>query len=403
MLHGQNVVVVSTISWDFLWQGHQAISTILAREGNRVLFIENTGVRTPGWRDRARVVERLRKWWSGQGRFATVERNIFLYSPLALPFPYSPLAQLLNQRWVCAGVRRWLQANRFDEPILLSFLPTQFTLDLMDEIDPAVSVFCCTDKLSQTSPAAGQLVSYEKKVLARCDLVWASAAKLVDHCSRYNSETHFTPTGVSLEKFESAWQGRGETPPDLAGLPRPLIGQVGGLRKCVDQDLLRAVSRLLPQATFVIVGPEQVSVDALRGLPNVRLLGSKPHEHIPAYIREFDVCLIPYAVNEFTDHISPAKLNEYLALGKPVVSTPLFEVRRFVHSHGSVVTIADGPVEFAAGIEEALRSDSPESRARRRAVAESHSWQLKVEEMSGWIESRLAARRRRSEPASSSR
>lgn len=403
MLHGRNVVVVSTISWDFLWQGHQAISTILAREGNRVLFIENTGVRRPGWRDRARIVERLRKWTSGRGRFAPVAPNIFLYSPLALPFPYSPLAQRLNRRWICASVRRWLRANDLTEPILLSFLPTQFTLDLIDEIEPAVSVFCCTDKLSQSSLAAAQLVPYERKVLERCDLVLASAARLAEHCGRYNPETRLVPTGVSLEKFDAAWRGNVETPADLAGLPRPLVGHVGGLRKCVDQGLLRAVSQLLPQATFAIVGPEQVSVDALRGLPNVRLLGSKLHEQVPAYVREFDVCLIPYVVDEFTDHISPAKLNEYLALGKPVVSTPLFEVRGFVHSHGSVVTIADGPVEFAAGIEEALRSDSPELRARRRAVAESHSWQLKVEEMSGWIESKLAARGREGEPASGAR
>jgi glycosyltransferase involved in cell wall biosynthesis len=397
MLTGKNFVCVSTISWDFLWQGHQAISSILARSGNRVLFIENTGVRAPGWQDRSRIAERLRNWASGRGRFAPVAPNIFLYSPLALPFPYSPLAQRLNRRWICESIERWLRAERFEQPILLSFLPTQFTLDLMDTAKPAVSVFYSTDRLSQTSPAARRLVPYEKRVLERCDLVFASASKLAEHCRRYNPETHIVTTGVSLEKFEAARRGEGAVPADLSGLRRPLIGHIGGLRKCVDQELLEAVGKRLPGATFVLVGPEQVPVDALRRLPNFKLLGSKPHETIPAYIREFDVCLIPYVVDEFTDHISPAKLNEYLALGKPVVSTGLFEVRRFAEGNPGIVAFAEGPDDFAAQIERALCADAPDLQARRTAAADANSWDLKVEEMSARIESKLHERARRTE------
>ncbi|MGH7899900.1 MAG: glycosyltransferase [Candidatus Binatia bacterium] len=393
MLRGRNVVCVSTISWDFLWQGHQAISSILARHGNRVLFIENTGVRMPRWRDRARVAERLGKWLSGRGRFARVGENIFVYSPLALPFPYSRVAQRFNRRWICGAVARWLGDHGLREPIVLSFLPTQFTLDLMDTIRPAVSVFYCTDKLSQTSTEARRLVPYEEEVLRRSDLVFASAEKLADHCRPFNAETHVVPTGVSLEKFRSAIEGRSAEPADLSGLRRPLIGYVGGLRRCVDQRLLEVSSARMPQATFVLVGPEQAPVDALKRLANVTLLGAKPHEEIPDYVRQFDVCLIPYVVDEFTDHISPAKLNEYLVLGKPVVSTGLFEVRRFVERHGAVVDIAEDAEEFSRKIAEALRADSPEARARRRTVGESHCWDLKVEEMSRRVESKLASRR----------
>jgi glycosyltransferase involved in cell wall biosynthesis len=402
MLRGRNVICVSTIAWDFLWQGHQAISTIFGRAGNRVLFVETTGVRTPGWADRSRVVDRLCKWASGRGRFAPVAPNVFLYAPLALPFPYSPLAQRLNRRWLCGSIGRWLRTERFEEPILLTFLPTQFTLDLMDAVKPAVSVFYSTDKLSETSAAARQLIPYEKRVLERCDLVFASAVKLAEHCRRYNPETHIVTTGVSLEKFAAARRGEGPPPADLAGLRRPLIGHVGGLRKCVDQRLLEAVGRRLPDATFVLVGPEQVPVDVLRHLPNFKLLGARPHEAIPAYVREFDVCLIPYVVDEFTDHISPAKLNEYLALGKPVVSTDLFEVRRFAEANAGVVSIADGPERFAAEIETALRLDDSERRRRRAAVADANSWDLKVEEMSVRIESKLAARVRPREGATGS-
>ncbi len=394
MLRGRNVVCVSTISWDFLWQGHQAISTILARAGNRVLFIETTGVRAPGWGDRGRIAERLRKWIGGRGRFAEIEPGIFLYAPLALPFPYSPLAQRFNRRWTGSAIARWAAAHDFRDPILLSFLPTQFTLDLMDLLKPAAAAFCCTDKLAQTSAAAAGLIPYEKEVLGRSDVVFASAEKLRDHCRLFNPATHLVSTGVSLEKFDRAWKGEGERPADLRDVKRPLIGSVGGLRKCVDQRLLDEITGAMPEATFVFIGPEQTTIDDWRLRPNVKLLGHKPHEAIPAYVRELDVCLVPYVVDEFSDHISPAKLNEYLALGKPVVATGLHEIRRFVEAHGDVVAIADGRDEFVSRIRAALAGDSPALRARRRAVAESHSWEIKVETMSRRIEEALAGRSR---------
>ncbi len=390
MLRNRNIVCVSTIDWDFLWQEHQGVMSVLARAGNRVLFVENTGVRSPGWRDRARVLARLRKWMSGEGRFRAVAHNLWLYSPLALPFPYSPLAQRLNRSLVCGSIRRWIERSRFDDPILFTFLPTQFTLDLLDTITPALSVFYCTDKLSETSPAARRIRPYERRVIERADLVFASSQRLVDYCRVFHPQTHLFPIGVSLEKFERAWRGESNVPADIAELQRPLIGLIGGLRRCVDQPLLRELSRRLPNATLVLVGPEQVPMAELRGLPNVRLLGTKAHEQIPDYINAFDVCLIPYVVDELTDNISPAKLNEYLAIGKPVVSTDLAEVRRFNAAYGPVVSIGDTREQFISEVEAVVEGNRPGRRLERRAVAEMNSWHYRVEEMSQVIEARLS-------------
>ena len=354
-----------------------------------LLFIENTGVRSPGWKDRRRVVARLRKWLSGEGRFRTIAHNVTLYSPLALPFPYSPLAQRINRALVCGTIRRWLVRNRFHEPILFTFLPTQFTLDLMDVIGPALSVFYCTDKLSETSPAARRILPYEQRVIERADLVFASSDRLVDYCRAHNPETHLFPIGVSLEKFEHAWLGESTAPADVARLPRPVIGLVGGLRSCVDQALLRELSLRLPRVSIALVGPEQTPMTELRGLANVHLLGPRPHELIPDYIAAFDVCLIPYVVDDFTSNISPAKLNEYMALGKQVVSTALAEVRRFNEAHGAVVRIGATREEFIDQVQGALESDTRTQRDERRSVAERNSWERRVEAMSRLIDARL--------------
>ena len=389
MLRRHNIVCVSTIDWDFLWQEHQGVMSVLARAGNRVLFIENTGVRSPGWKDRGRVLGRLRKWASGEGRFRPVVENITLYSPLALPFPYSPLAQRINRSLVCGSVRRWLEQNRFDAPILFTFLPTQFTLDLMDEITPALSIFYCTDKLSETSAAARRILPYERQVIERADLVFASSERLVDYCRTYRPETHLFPIAVSLEKFESVWRGESVVPEDIAILPRPVVGLVGGLRQCVDQALLRELSRHLPHASIALVGPEQVPMTEVRGLANVHLLGAKPHVQIPDYIGAFDVCLVPYVVDEFTSNISPAKLNEYLAVGKPVVSTDVAEVRRFNEANGGVVRIGATREEFLHEVRSALEGDARAQRDQRRSVAERNSWDDRVEAMSRLLEARL--------------
>lgn len=397
MLTGRTIVCLSTIDWDYLWQQHQAVMSVLADAGNRVLFIENTGVRAPTWRDRQRVLRRLRNWTSGRGRFRPVRDNVFRFSPLALPFPYSRLAQWCNRLLVCEPVCRWVRQRGGAAPILFSFLPTQLMLDLAARLNPSLTIFYCTDKLSETSSAARSLVSYERQVLRRSDLVFASSRRLVEYCRAENARTYSFPIGVSLERFDLARADGGE-PADLATIPRPRVGLVGGLRQCVDQGLLEKVSAKLPSTSFVLIGPEQVPLDRLRRLRNVHLLGPRAHAEIARYLRGFDVCMIPYAVDSFTDNISPAKLNEYLAMGKPVVSTALHEVLEFDRDHAGVVRIARGAEEFARAIEDSLHDEGPDAVRRRRDVAEENAWTVRVETMSCLIEEALrsAPARRRS-------
>src|SRR5437868_10130962 len=96
-LHGEDIVCFSSIDWHFIWQGHQEIMSTLAANGNRVLFVENTGVRAPSMRDLPRVRQRIRNWWRGTKGFRRERDNLFIYSPLLLPFPYSPLVRRINR------------------------------------------------------------------------------------------------------------------------------------------------------------------------------------------------------------------------------------------------------------------------------------------------------------------
>src|SRR5438132_1957671 len=111
MLRGRDIICISSIDWDFIWQGHQEIMAALAAQGNRVLFMENTGVRPPRLGDLPRFGSRLRNWRKGVGGFREERENLFVYSPIVLPFPYSALAVRLNARIVLRALRRWIAAT----------------------------------------------------------------------------------------------------------------------------------------------------------------------------------------------------------------------------------------------------------------------------------------------------
>src|SRR5207244_4952455 len=110
--------------------------------------------------------------------------------------------------------------------------------------------------------------------------------------------------------------------------------------------------------SLVLVGPEQTDCSVLRSLPNVHLLGQKPHPDLPRYVKAFDVGLVPYLLSEYTSNVYPTKLNEYLAMGTPVVATDLAEIRRFNADHGDIVSIAVTPEAYVAAIRRALRPSS---------------------------------------------
>jgi glycosyltransferase involved in cell wall biosynthesis len=180
-------------------------------------------------------------------------------------------------------------------------------------------------------------------------------------------------------------------PPDIRDLPRPVVGYVGGLHQWVDQRLVCELADAMPDASLALIGPLQTDVSALQHKRNVHLLGPRPHAQLPRYIKGFDVGLVPYRLSDYTAHVYPTKLNEYLAMGIPVVTTQLPEVLRFRARHGDVVTIAGEPERFVTAVKEAVRhaSDGVE---RRLQVARANSWSARIAEMSALMESALARR-----------
>jgi uncharacterized SAM-binding protein YcdF (DUF218 family)/glycosyltransferase involved in cell wall biosynthesis len=392
MARTPDVVCISSIDWDFIWQGHQEIMSTLAAEGQRVLFVENTGVRAPGLRDLPRLRQRIRNWWKSTKGFREERPNLFVYSPLVLPLPYSRLARWTNRVLMMRALHRWMRATGLYRPIVWTFLPTPLALDLIRDLDPQLVIYYCIDDLSASSPAARRIVRSEEQLFRLADLVFVTSEKLRERAALFSGRVHLFPFGVSLERFDRVLRGTEPPPADLQALGRPIVGYVGGLHQWVDQALIASVAAKMPDTTFALVGPAQVDVSALEQCPNVRLLGQRPHPDVPKYVKGFDVGIVPYRLTDYTANVYPTKLNEYLAMGVPVVATDLREIRRFNAEHGNIVGVAADADAFVQALRHAMAGSAPADAARRIAVAHENSWQRRIAAMKQLIAAALERR-----------
>ncbi|ETX07420.1 MAG: hypothetical protein ETSY2_11395 [Candidatus Entotheonella gemina] len=386
MLRGKQIICLSSIDWDFNWQGHQEIMTRFAAAGNAVLFVENTGIRMPRWPDLPRLRQRMQDWHKGPGGIRQVQDNLHVCAPLICPFPYSRMMQRLN-RWLFLGhIRRWVRRTEFGPPLLWTFLPTRFTLEVIDALKPASVVYYCIADFLELGPPR-RVQRSESALLRRANVVFAQGEVLADRCRRaHTGEIPIVPFGVNIERFQRGLYD--PMPAELQRIPGLRIGYVGALQRHVDKALLKGLAARNPDWHIVIVGPQFADGPHHWQAANIHLLGAKSHEEIPRYIAGFDVCLIPYVLSHYTQTVYPTKLTEYLSLGKPVVSTPLPEVLAFNQRHEAVVAIGDTPEAFEAQIRQALCEDG-DRRQQRMAIARQYDWATRLQAMSRVIEDRI--------------
>lgn len=354
----------------------------------RVLWLNSVATRTPklsSGRDLGKIRRKLSEFTRGP---VNVENDLWVFTPLVLPLPHSAIARRVNQqilRATIAVLRRRLGLDRFQ---LWTFLPN--VADYVGTLGEELSVYYCVDEWSMfTYLDGGQTVAAETRLLERVDCVFAINHALADAKRALNPETHVSPHGVDHAVFARALDPATEVPADLAALPRPVVGFYGTIQDWVDLDLIAELARRRPGWSFALLGQILVDTSAVAGLPNVHLLGRRPHEELPAYCRGFDVGLIPYRMIERMAFVNPIKLREYLSAGLPVVSTPVPEVVR----HADWCAIGSGADEIEAAIARAIAEDTPERRRARSAAMTQETWAARVARVSQIVD-RVAARRR---------
>lgn len=354
----------------------------------RVVWLNSIATRTPSLasgRDVGKIARKLREFARGP---VNVENDLWVMTPLALPLPHSAAARHINRQILRATIRLARLRLGIDHFQLWTFLPN--VGDYVGRLGENGSVYYCVDEWSLFGYLdAAQTVAAERALLAKVDIVFAINAALAEAKRAIHRATFVSPHGVDHELFARALDPSTSVPADIAALgSQPVLGFYGTLRDWVDFELIAHVARARPAWSIALIGQELCDVSAIRGLPNVHLLGQKPHSELPAYCKRFDVGIIPYRIDDRMPFVNPLKLREYLAAGLPVVSTPVPEVEKFAPFAQTATT----PEDFVAAVERALVD--PATRAQRSAAMETETWSARVAQVVATIDDVLEGKRR---------
>jgi UDP-galactopyranose mutase len=361
------LICFSHLRWNFVFQRPQHLMSRFAREMDVIYWEEPVAI---GRRDTAFL----------QVREAPDAPNV------RVVVPHMPEGMPDDARE--AALQRLLEAHLATvRGALIAWYYTPMMLTFSSDIDPNLTVYDAMDELSKFKFAPPRLLDLEQELIERADIVFTGGSSLFEAKKDRHDNVHCFPSSVDRCHFIKA-RARQFEPGDQEDLPRPRLGFYGVIDERFDTALLDEVARKRPDWSFVMVGPVvKISEDELPKRHNIHYLGAKTYDQLPAYLSGWDVALMPFAMNESTQFISPTKTPEYLAGGKPVVSTPIRDV---VRHYGLLqgVKIAATADEFVAACEAALDlSRHPESGwlAEADLLLSATSWDTTQGRMAGLI------------------
>jgi len=364
--------------WNLVWQPRQQVLFRLSR------YFPVVWVDPPRhWR-----------WWARQdtGRIVPgptpfTDGDSFAIHRSRLPMAYRPrpLARLLMRMQLSRAHR--LLARRGCTQTLLYLWRPRFA-DALELVPFTRSYYHIDDEYSFLDHKT-PLSEAERRLIGAVDHVFVASPGLLAEKGGINPNTTFVPNGVDFRAFSAV----SPEPADLARIRRPRIGYTGVLKSRLDWPLLDHLATVRPDWSFVFVGPVQrqaatlAAVAELRRLPNVHFLGFKPPQALALYPQHFDVCIMPYRMNHYTDQIYPLKLHEYLASGQPTVGPPIATLAAFE----DVVTLVRGWRSWLDAIDRSLdpAATASQKKAIRQTVAQHHDWELIVHTIARTMAARL--------------
>lgn len=380
VLSDVGVIALVPDCWEPQWQPRHQVLSRLAHYFH-VVWVDYP----PSWR---RSLSALRSRRAAAKISPPKPANFEVYQPeFWLPRLGRPawLGRLISRERLKRASDR-LRARGCTRVILYIWRP-EFA-DAINQTPYDLSIYHIDDEYSFSSTET-EVSPVERRLLESVGQVFIHSPALMRKKSGFNPHTEFVPNGVDYQLYATPVP----EPEDLRDIPRPRIGYVGWIKRMVDWDLLLKLSSTHPQWSLVFVGPKSPHPDIdgmlkqMSELPNVHFLGGKPTHSLGAYPQHFDVCTMPYRVDDYTKYIYPLKMHEYLAGGKPVVSAPICSVEEFSH----IIGIANSPEEWSKAIAHALSAEenSPARRGLRLRVAREHDWKVLVDKIAYIISQRL--------------
>ncbi len=313
------------------------------------------------------------------------EEGILVVSPLTVPLYSTWWGRALNRFLLAAQIKLLMIAFDFRDPVLWIAIPT--ARDMVGRLDECALIYQVSDKYDANwmdhATAKDAIAAMHADLLTSADLIYYSGRKLFEEemaaRPELSEKSKMLRQAVDFDHFSGATSQEWPAPEDILAIARPRLGYFGQVDGwLLDQELIRYVSRKRPHWQWVLIGLKASRLD-IEDLPNVRHLGSKPYTDMPRYAAGFDVCVLPWVTdNEFVSYGSAIKVREYLATGKPVVITPLYEYEPL----DGILGIARGYDDFIAKVEDALARDTEEQKQARQQSVKSATWDVRAEEVS---------------------
>jgi glycosyltransferase involved in cell wall biosynthesis len=373
------IIVHCHLCWDWVWQRPQQFLSRLSRR-HPILFVETIGPdaqlmvpsvrlhKSPDYPNVTRLRLQFPAWRWGDGDYVDRMRRELVQEALQ-----GPLAGQFQ------NAVQW-----FYDPMTVRAFAGQ-----MGEI---ATVYDCMDEYSKFSEAHPELTRREVELLARADVVFTGGRKLYDAKRRHNRNCHFYGCGVDFEHFGRARDARTSVPHDLKRTKKQAaLGFFGVVDERMDYELIAKLADANSQWCVVMIGPVlKVQEHSLPRRTNLHWLGSRDYSQLPAYCKGFDLCLMPFALNEATEYINPTKALEYMATGRTVVSSKVPDV---VSNFSEVVKIASSHNEFISLCHQAIADPDHAAIERGLKMAADSTWDHIVEQMERHINEALAKKR----------
>jgi glycosyltransferase involved in cell wall biosynthesis len=343
--------------------------------GDRVLYVECPGLRMPrgNKRDLGKIFAKVKKSLAAPKKLS---ETFWVCTLFQIPLHRFALVRKLNRSLILFSVRRMLRKLGMTDHLAWFHIP--HLSQVAGGLNSRGTVYYCIDSYSSLPNVDKKAIETMDDEMTRiADLVFVSSLPLYEKKRNIARNLLLSPHGVDFQHFSSGRSNALPVPTDVAALKGPVIGFWGLIEERIDLELISYLALKNPDWNIVMIGHVAVGENACAGLPNVHFVGPKKYQQLPEYAQIFDVAVLPYRMNDFVFNCNPIKLREYLATGKPVVSTYYPEVDKY----RDVVSVAATHAEFEEGIAWYLEHDSPEAAARRVARVQPESWQKRVDEI----------------------
>lgn len=336
-MKNKKIIIFSSVDWEINWQIHHEIATRLSRN-NDVLFVENLGSRHIKFKDLNRIFPRILRWIKSKSGFLKINKSLHTYTPLFIPFHFTRIFINFNESIILNDIYKWINFKYSDEKkiIIISFIPIPLIRNIIQKINPIVSIYYCADNMTLNNKFARL---NENRFIKKVDHIFYTSENLKKKVE-INPSNYLLSSGVNIKKFIGKFKKKKINKKEV------IFGYIGSVREIFDLELIYAAAQILKNCKFIIVGPVFVDVSKLKKLPNIQFIGYVSHSKVSKYINSFDVCLMPYIKNNFSKSIYPVKLNEYLFMRKPIFSTRIPEIVKLRKELKNAIYFIDKPIDF---------------------------------------------------------